>query len=477
MTKRKYQKGTVIIITFVILTALLFLGVYFLTFSLTESKISRSQGASAQAYYLAEAGVNEAIWKLKNDPSWASDFIDPNKNPYLDGTYWKDEFTHSFGDGSYTVTIQNSACGKGEIVSTSVLPLTGGTAKRVVKTVAFKALGSLTRDSAIFTGGSSENVEITSSQITIYGGNLYCGNILDIRKDSIVEVYDNPATEDDPETEETVENLEGQVLVASNISIKSSILTAEAVCADNFCDKDECALAGTACPPEDTGELPVVDFFSDYPECNPPLNSFKCRAQAAQDTGQCSILCNGILCDTNCVYSSSEFEDLLEEIGQGGTLTLNPDNLRNIIFYVVGPGGIKLDESRHLIVNGTLVADGNIDIGEKGEFSQVVINQPSDSPSGLLAQKRINISYTDFNITGVIYSLKAITIENAQGTFNIQGGIIAEKVNFGSIGQLNITLDNDIILYGLGYLIDGKVVTPDPEFSPTITIDHWEESY
>lgn len=262
MIKKNWQKGTVVIITFLILVILLLLGSYFLTFVLTETRISKSQEAGTQTYYLAEAGVNEAIWKLKNDPSWASDFVDPNKNPYPDGTYWEDEFTHSFGDGSYRVTIQNSACGRGEVISTATLPLPGEKAtQRVVKTMVFKALGSPTGDNAIFTGGSSENVEITSSQITIYDGNLYCGNILDIKKDSIVEVCDNPATEDDPETEEIIENLEGQVLVASNLSIKSSILTAEAVCADNVCDYEKCALIGTACPPEDIGGLPVVDFF------------------------------------------------------------------------------------------------------------------------------------------------------------------------------------------------------------------------
>ncbi len=458
MIKKNWQKGTVVIITFLVLVILLLLGSYFLTFVLTETRISKSQVAGAKTYYLAEAGINEAIWKLKNDLK--EDFVrcvnyleaDCGEETCQD---WSATFFRTFSDGSrYDVSIQNSACGRGEIISTATLPLPDEkTTQRVIKILIFKALGNLTEDSAVFTGGSSENVEITSSQITIYDGNLYCGNILDIKKDSIVEVCDNPATEDDPETEEIIENLEGQVLVASNLSIKSSILTAEAVCADNFCDDEKCALAGTACPPEDMGGLPVVDFFSDYPECNPPLNSFKCRAQALSS-----------------VYSASDFKDLLEGVDPGETLILN-----NEITYVTGD--INLKGGRNLIINGVLVADGNIDIGEKGELSQIIIDQPLDSPSGLLAQKKIDFSYTSFDITGVIYALEAITIGNAQGTFYIQGGIMARKVNFGSIGQLNITLDNDIISYGLGYLIDGEVVIPNPEFSPIITIDHWEESY
>ena len=60
--------------------------------------------------------------------------------------------------------------------------------------------------------------------------------------------------------------------------------------------------------------------------------------------------------------------------------------------------------------------------------------------------------------------------------FTILGGIIARKLSLTSLWQwLNITLDNDIILYGLGYKINGQLI--DPEFSPTIIVNHWEESY
>jgi len=480
MIKISQKKGTAVIITFLILITLLILGCYFLTFALTESRISKSQGAGARAYYLAEAGINEAIWKLQNDLSWASDFIDcDNKNPDPTGEYWTAEFIRPFDDGSsYTVKIQNSACGQGEIVSTSRYPLAEErSAQRVVKTGVFRALGSLTENSAFFTGGASENVKITSSQITIYDGNLYCGNVLDIKKDSIVEVYDNLDTEDNPDTENIVENLEGQVLVEGNLNISSdsTLDDCEVKCAANICEacpskSYSCADVGIDdCSSFTGGDIPGVDFDSDS------KNSFKSRAQTAQNLGQCEILCNGIPCATDCIYSVSDFEDLLWQVGEGGILTLNPNNRPNIIFYVAGPGGIKLDGSRHLVIKGTLVADGNIDIGKQGESSQVVINQPLDSPSGLLAQGKINFSYTDFNITGVIYALEAITIRNAQGTFNIQGCVIARKISLESIGQLNITLDNDIIRYGLGYKIDSDLITP--QFSPTITIDHWEESY
>lgn len=487
----KTSQGTVIIITFLILVALLLLGSYFLIFTLTESRISKSQEAGARTYYLAEAGINEAIWKLGNDgittdgdPAWEADFIDPDKNPDSGGDYWTAEFTRSFGDGSSCqVTIQNSACGRGKIISTSTLSLPDGkTAQRIVKTTVFKALASPVKDSAILSGGSSENIDIKFSKLRIYDGNLFSNHNLDIKGASTVEVYDNPATLDDPETPET-ENLEGQVLAVGNLNQSSnSTLTSETICAKDTCT-EKCEgypPTGEGCPP-DPIPVPLVDFDSLSPY------SFKSRAQTAQDGLECGVLCNGAFCTTQpnkCVYSASEFEDLLWEVGEGGILTLN-----NVITYVTG--NIDLRGGRRLVVNGTLVADDNIKIGEKyswtrgGQkdegFSQITINRPtSESPSGLLTKRKINFglysSFQPIDITGIVYANDEVSMVSMPESFNVVGGIIARKLSLTSIWQwLNITLDNDIILYGLGYKINSQLI--EPVFSPVITIDHWEESY
>lgn len=487
----KTSQGTVIIITFLILVALLLLGSYFLIFTLTESRISKSQKTGTQTYYLAEAGINEAIWKLGNDditadgdPAWETDFIDcDNKNPDPSGDYWTAEFTRSFGDGSsYQVTIQNSACGRGKIISTSTLSLPGGkTAQRIVKTAVFKALASPVKDSAILSGGSSENIDIKFSKLRIYDGNLFSNHNLDIKGASTVEVYDNPATLDDSETPE-IENLEGQVLAVGNLNKSvASTLTAEATCTKNVCT-DKCLPAGSGCPP-DSVSVPLVDFDSP----GPPCYSFKCRAQAAEDSLECGVLCNGASCTTQpnkCIYSASEFEDILWEVRQGGTLTLN-----NVITYVTG--NIDLRGGRHLVVNGALVADDNIYIGERyswtrgGQkdegFSQITINRPtSESPSGLLTKRKINFglysSFQPIDIIGIVYANDEVSMVSMPESFNVVGGIIARKLSLTSIWQwLYITLDNDIIRYGLGYRIDSEEIKPT--FSPVITIDHWEESY
>ncbi|GAI11662.1 unnamed protein product, partial [marine sediment metagenome] len=259
-----------------------------------------------------------------------------------------------------------------------------------------------------------------------------------------------------------------------------STLTAEATCTKDVCT-DKCAPAGSGCPP-DSIALPLVDFDSP----GPPDYSFKKRAQNAQGFGQCEVLCNGTSCDNRCVFPASDFEDLLWQVKQGGTLTLN-----NVITYVTG--NIDLRGGRHLVVKGALVADDNIKIGEKyswtrgGQkdegFSQITIIQPTaQSPSGLLTKRKIDFGLyssfpADLDIEGVIYANDEVSFVSIPDTsFDVKGGIIARKLSLVSLWQgLNITLDNDIIRYGLGYRIDGGEIKPT--FSPVITIDHWEESY
>lgn len=485
---KKAQKGQVLIIAFLTMGILLILGSYFLVFVTTESKISQSQAVGVKTYYLAEAGVNEAIWKLKNDdttsdgdPAWALDFIDPAKNPEPGGGYWSATFSKSnVLGGSYTVTIQNTGQAKGKITATATISFSGGkVAQRIVKTTVFKGLASPIEDSAVFTGGASENVTIDSTYLKVYDGNIFSNNNLNIGTFSDIEAHDNPATE---------EILEGQVWAANNLNVQSLsyISISTAICAKNKCTErcDGYVPGSDQCPPDEV-LVPVVDFDSGSP------TSFKSRAQASQNAGQCQVMCQkagqgSYQCSNKCVFTTTEFDDLLWEVRQDGTLTLN-----NSITYVTGP--IELRGGRRIVVNGALLSDDNIAIGErfswrKGPqldvgYSQITINQPTDTtPSGLLTKRKINFglysSFQNISITGVIYANDETKIISVPNEFNVLGGVIARKLTLNSLWQnINITLDNEKILCGLGYKIDGNLISVNPAFSPIITVEHWEESY
>jgi len=142
-------------------------------------------------------------------------------------------------------------------------------------------------------------------------------------------------------------------------------------------------------------------------------------------------------------------------------------------------------------INGTLVAEGSIDIGERESWvrkgqkdsgvSHVEVNLfSSDAPSGILAKKKLSFgpfSLTEpGEITGVIYAGDEIKMTSIPEKLDIFGGIIARQITLTSLWQeLEITLDNDRIMHGLGYIIDEEV--DPPLFSPVVQIKHWEEVY
>lgn len=459
------QKGTILIVVSLALTTLLALGSYFLTFTLTESKISKSQIVATQTYFLAEAGINEAIWKLKNDPVWKNNFETMPGCATWEASFSRDEFL--LPNSSCQIQIKNSDCARGQIIATSTISLVGSkTAQRVVETKVFKAFGSLTQDSAFFSGGTSENIDISASVLRIYNGNLFSNNNASINLGSDVRVNDNPETE----------TAEGKALAGSNLNISwTSNLISLAQCAKNVCQGD-CLEEGC---PANNSPMPMIDFDSE------DANSYKQKAITAQGMNQCSVLCNGQLCDNKCIYTENEFEDLLWQAGKEGSLTLN-----NAITYITG--SIDLKGERRLIINGALVADGTIDIGEnycwtnKGKkdcgYNQITVFDPgAGKPSGILTKSKINFglysSFQDIEITGLVYANDEIRIVSVPSSFNLTGGLLGRKIAITSAwSYFNIYLDNLIISEGV-WAGPQPPEGETPPFSPLVTIEHWEEAY
>jgi len=477
---RVNEKGVVLIVTFLVLGLLLLLGSYFLSFAISESKISKSQGVSLTTYYLAEAGINEAIWKLKNDDSqadgdapWKICFTSP-ADGCPDCDVWQDSFVRNYSQNSTTsVSIQNSQCARGEIIATSTVSLPQGkTARRVVKVKVLKAFGSLTKDSPIFAGSPSGESTIRASEMNVYDGNIFSNNNINIKFKSEVNVYDNQATDEQ----------EGQVLSVQNINITWSVLNASSSCAKNYCTEEICEKC-----PVDSAETPALDFDSE------DSNSYKSKAEKAQEEGQCRVVGKNsagsiVLTSNQCIFNEVEFEDLLWEVGKNGILILEHKTNGTAVSTYYIEGGINLKGGRELEVNGILVADETINIGEKYKwkgdsgFNQLTIIDPGqDIASGLLTKAKMNFgpysSFQDINIKGLIYSQDEMKLTSIPYTFEVVGGIIARKFSLTSgFSPLNIHLDNAIIREGIwgGPQPPGETAPP---YSPVVTVEHWEESY
>lgn len=474
------QKGTALLISFIIMGVLMLLGLYFLSFTLTESRIARSQTVGTQAYYLAEAGINIAIWKLKYDDTWSTCFVASTSDCRSDcNATWTATFVENtdslIPNSTTTVSILSPICARGVVTATSTLALPGGkTAQRVVKTTVRKALGSLTKDSAIFGNG---NVETSFSRLNIHNGNIWSNGNITLSNSSVVNIYDDSTT--------GVQ--EGQALATGNITLSGkSSLNSSSSCAKNTCTElcEGYETGTTSCPPEKV-DIPMIDFDSEA------TSSYKNRASSKEESGGCQVFCKKAdqattTCSTQCVFTQDEFENLLWQIGKEGTLTLGSNSVPTITYVT---GNINLRGARYLVVNGVLVAEGNISLGESGSWkgdhgpSQVTVNDPGpDIPSGILAIGNIKFgkysSLTDLRINGLIYTLGNFELANLPNLCEIYGGQIAAG-NFSLTGisqELNIYLDNAIIREGIwgGPKPPGE---EKPPYSPVVTIEHWEETY
>ena len=158
---------------------------YLLSFALTEDKIAHSQAWGAKTYYLAEAGIQEMVWKLKNDASY--------KNSFETNPVWTAGFTRSnpFGSdsGSYTTSITNTNLAHGNIISTGSININGQTSQRIIKTYVYRALGQSGLGlSASYADG---NIDISSSKVNYNGGNAHSNGVFNINGASNVNVQGN----------------------------------------------------------------------------------------------------------------------------------------------------------------------------------------------------------------------------------------------------------------------------------------------
>jgi Tfp pilus assembly protein PilX len=409
---KQFSSGFALITSIFIMLLMLTLGLYATSFVLTEMKISGSQSNSVKTYYLAESGIAEAIWRIKNDAAW--------KNGFEGSAAWSVDFTRNsalYPAGSYRIQISNTEKAKGNIIVTATLGLDGTVSQRVVKTNVYKAMGeSVIGQNGEFADG---NIDMSGSNLHVYNGGFFSnGNI-------IINFWSNIIAD-------------GDVQAVGNINVnQSSHITASST-------RDR-----SSTPPPISIAMPAVSFD----DAGDPL-SYKSRA--------------------NHIYTAKQFSDLLFA-NRNKTLTLNGIN------YVTGAAEILYNND--LIINGALVADGNITVGKDyapcvllllfgwSTFSDITINNDgSGAPSGLLSKGRIDFETClgSFNGKGLIYANDFVKILSIPKKFDLTGALIGRKITLTSLWEgVNLTYDNTMVNNAIGLAL----------FSPIVTVEHWEEEY
>lgn len=83
------KRGTALILTYLVITVLTILGIAFVSGSISESNMLRRHLASEQAFWIAEAGLNDALYNMRLDSDWL-----PSASPV------------NYGGGSGTYSVQ-----------------------------------------------------------------------------------------------------------------------------------------------------------------------------------------------------------------------------------------------------------------------------------------------------------------------------------------------------------------------------------
>ena len=427
----KNKKGVALLVTILLMSLILFLSLYFLSFSLTEKKIASSQAWGARTYYLAEAGIAEIVWRLKNEDSY--------KNNFQSNPGWTASFTRNnpfgAGSGSYTVTIANYSQAHGEITSTGSIDIGDGkTSQRIIKAKVYKPIGqSGIGESASYCDG---NINFSSTIINYYNGNAHSNG------DFIVNGTSDISIEGDLEA---VGNY--------NKNWRASVEVDGIVYAKNF-------------PPKAAEiTMPAVDFNSNAP------SSMKNRATVT--------------------YTSHQFEDLLDDnssLTLAGVIYVNGNvNMRddidltiNGLLVINGDFKIRPDDHGHRKSDHEDFDYGYYD--HHGHYKyyhrhyydviNIIVNSAVGTPSGIMVNGKMEFNHDtgNININGVLYSTGDMKIEHLYGNqdFIINGGTVSRKLTITSTSRIIDIIHNDQILVdSLGEALS----------SPVLIVEHWEEEY
>jgi len=394
----------------------------------SELAIARNNKGAQAAFSLAEAGVQEAIYRVKYEGEYTNFFLSiPSSNPSDNIKSFLHNPPALINNGSYNVSIQKTA--KGVAMITSIGEYTMGLKKahREIKLNIAQAYVAppYNDDAAMFTDAQASatgDLTFSKSTINVYDGGLTTGRDLTLQHESVVTV------------EKSVK------YVKSYISKHSSVLKCECL----FSDPDplnpppDCSSASICNPqviPSESVTIPTIDF-----------DAYRAKAD-----------------EEHRIYSSSEFLSLIP-LGQSTTLEGT--------FFIEDPQ-LTIDGDRNVTINGVLIVysgnSGNINIGSNsGSTTTLTINQPpGGGAAGILAYKKITIDEkSNFSGTGLLYAGEGVDLNSSPNQINLTGGILSRRITVGE-RTVNIHFDKDII----------NITLSNPNDTPIIELSHWEEEY
>jgi hypothetical protein len=202
----KQYKGFALLAVVTVLGVLLLLTGYFMEQSIGEIKISKSEIMANKTYYLAEAGANEAVYKLKNDATWKTNFLNGTLNNI---TSTRNNVFDA--NGSYTIAVTSISPGTADVVVAATYTVSGKQSKRVIKTRLSRATGSgLNWHQSVYSGGGGGNNGYLNVErnCKVTGGTLHANQNFKV-KGATLDIYDGIVSSSD----NIIENSGGQIVL------------------------------------------------------------------------------------------------------------------------------------------------------------------------------------------------------------------------------------------------------------------------
>lgn len=426
------EKSFVLITVLMLISAILFLGSSFTFAVINENKMARSQAQAIRAYYLAESGMQEALWKVQNNEEWKTNFeTDPD---------WEAEISRQdvFSIGSeFNVRINNSDIGDAEIISAGMRKIDGVlSARRISKLNVFKTVSppseevdsSEEEDSGESAQSGDLPIELemdntailASGGINLWGMNLDCqGNVFS-EEDLAISLWSNVG-------------VQGSVKSCGNINVDAaSFLSAAALYSLNN-------------PPQsESMDMPAAGFDAEG-----DADSLKALAQSL---GQ--------------VYTASQFAALISE---------NPARGFSGSVYITGSA--ILGEDADISINGALALDGSLTLGNDWQWwdpcgandAKITITALDGKPSGIFSKNQIVIKTCvgDIDISGVMYAGNSIAFSSISSNFSVRGAVVSRNIEgTGLWNPVTVSFDEAITENSL---------RAESGFAPLIDSAYWED--
>ena len=359
-----------------------------ITVSSLESKISLSEKEGVTAYYVAEAGVQNALWKLQNT------YTNQLANGSLSNVTYTINNVPDTGE-SFTVILNSTpANGAGtgtiDVVGTS----NNGTftAQRHITDTVFQGQPVTVIGANAVLTGSTFTVN-NAGPLSLSGGNLYSTGSISVNN--------------------MTANLGANLFqTLGNYGATNSTITS-----GGYNDASH--------NPPPAQAVPGFDFST----CTASSGGANCLAARA----------------TGTYYTNTNFQNAIKN-AENAIVFSGP------VTYVDGDVTMSAASfaNKTITVKGILVINGNFTVSPSNA-SSLTVTTDSNGKGGLFIKNALSSQKFSYTVNGLLYTGGAINMNNLPGAISINGALVsAGSVSFNNAGAISVTYNGTTVSNTLG---------------------------